>query len=148
MYNDHPCNLKIVVVVDRWSLLTGGRCWQVVVVDRWSLFRGCFKQSNKSKQKFQRDDAAFTCSSEVASIASSILASSSRCWKLHCRTSESFRSEYGDAFFCRLSKSGKKLLKRNYEETDKLGYNNSTGPSIFVRYNRDIIITLKIYVVN
>jgi hypothetical protein len=48
LYNDHPWDPKIVVVVDRWSLLKGHLCNKsskcdlimVVVIDRWSLFGG------------------------------------------------------------------------------------------------------------
>ena len=48
VYNDHPWDLKIVVVVDKWSLFEGHLCDQslkrdlkiVVVVDGWSLFGG------------------------------------------------------------------------------------------------------------
>jgi len=54
VHNDHPWDPKFVAVVDRWSLLTGGRCsevalcyenwnWDpkiVVAVDKWSLFGG------------------------------------------------------------------------------------------------------------
>jgi hypothetical protein len=46
VYNDHPRDPKIVVVVDRWSLFRGHLCYKrsnwdlkiVAVVDRWSLF--------------------------------------------------------------------------------------------------------------
>ena len=45
--NDHPRDLKILAVVDRWSLFKGRLCFKnskrdlkkVVVVHRWSLFR-------------------------------------------------------------------------------------------------------------
>ncbi len=48
VYNDHPWDPKIVIVVDRWSLFRGRLCtksskWNlkiVVVIDRWSLFGG------------------------------------------------------------------------------------------------------------
>ena len=43
MYNSHPWDPKVVVVVDRWSLFKGHLChtWDlktVVAVERWSLF--------------------------------------------------------------------------------------------------------------
>ncbi len=48
VYNDHPCDPKIVAVVDTWSLFRGHLCskgskWDlkmVVVIGGWSLFGG------------------------------------------------------------------------------------------------------------
>jgi hypothetical protein len=48
VYNDHPWDPKIVVVVVKWSLFRGNFCYKtskwdlriVVVIDRWSLFGG------------------------------------------------------------------------------------------------------------
>jgi len=78
--NDHPRDPKFVVVVDRWSLLTGGRClevalcyknwnWEpktVVAVDKWSLFGGglClrFDCTFKSIKHFQNWKRWYKCS--------------------------------------------------------------------------------------
>jgi len=40
------------------------------------------------------------------------------------------------------------LMNVKFELQSNLVITNSTGPSVCVRYNRDIVITVKVYVVN